>query len=158
MKPVKGTDYGLIVLGRKGANQWWAPASRFALTRHRVTICVNASGFALTGHKSLMWKQKIHAWRSVGNFFTTDWLSGDATKICREFPTFIRRWVPPLAPSTHYLGWLRKFSFSWKFRKIFNFMFHEIFLQINKTTFTKHEIESAKFSRNLKEISRNTKH
>ena len=49
------------------------------------------------------------------------------------------------------------FVFLRKFREIINFVFREIFLQFREI-FMKHEIEVwAKFSRNSKEISRNTK-
>ena len=47
--------------------------------------------------------------------------------------------------------------FSRKFREIISFVFHKISLQFREI-FAKHEIKiCAKFSRNSKEISRNTK-
>ena len=55
-------------------NQSRAPASRFALTHHRV---IDA-------------KAKNRRVTRCREFFKNDSLSGDATKICREFPTFIK--------------------------------------------------------------------
>ena len=73
-----------------GAPQCWAHTSRFALMRQRV-IDAKAKN------------------RRVLGIFKNDSLSGEgeATKICREFPTFIRWWIPPLVPppppnSTHH--------------------------------------------------------
>ena len=55
-------------------------------------------------------------------------------------------------------GWLRNFLFLC-FREMISFVFHKIFLLFREIC-TKHEIQiqiCVKFSRNLKEISRNTK-
>ena len=61
------------------------------------------------------------------------------------------------SPSGRVAAKIFVFVFSRKFREIISFVFSEIFLQFREI-FAKHEIKiCAKFSRNSKEISRNTK-